>query len=308
MARRERGLEHYRIPPVFERIKRAADAPDADMLRTFNLGVGLTVVCRHAIPRRCSRTSRRRRGSVAIGEILAGPARSRFAGVCRSRGADPISARHPVVREEPPLMNSLLLYAGQIDIGFMLLRGLEKLGLVWEIQVPQNLPLLRRHIAGYPGCRARSRLESWNGFRGLSARCRSRGGGRRRRRAHRYRIAARVFRRRRRRLVADGYGIRAARADRGRSSHRFRCGAHPPAHAGLSDHGFDARDGAVRARNVCDPNRRSDLRSDHPAAIRRARRRGRRADGPRMPFHELAEANPVHGRIAAAPARRSRPW
>ena len=39
-------LSAYRIPPVFERIKRAANAPDTDMLRTFNLGVGLTVVCR----------------------------------------------------------------------------------------------------------------------------------------------------------------------------------------------------------------------------------------------------------------------
>jgi phosphoribosylformylglycinamidine cyclo-ligase len=39
-------LAAYRIPPVFERIKRAAGAPDADMLRTFNLGVGLTLVCR----------------------------------------------------------------------------------------------------------------------------------------------------------------------------------------------------------------------------------------------------------------------
>jgi phosphoribosylformylglycinamidine cyclo-ligase len=36
----------YRIPPVFERIRRAADATEADMLRTFNLGVGLTLVCR----------------------------------------------------------------------------------------------------------------------------------------------------------------------------------------------------------------------------------------------------------------------
>ncbi len=39
-------LGAYRIPAVFERIRRAADAADADMLRTFNLGVGLTLVCR----------------------------------------------------------------------------------------------------------------------------------------------------------------------------------------------------------------------------------------------------------------------
>jgi phosphoribosylformylglycinamidine cyclo-ligase len=40
------SLSAYRIPPVFERIRRAGDVTDAEMLRTFNLGVGLVLVCR----------------------------------------------------------------------------------------------------------------------------------------------------------------------------------------------------------------------------------------------------------------------
>jgi sn-1 stearoyl-lipid 9-desaturase len=41
--------------------------------------------------------------------------------------AFPASARHG-------------LYPGQLDLGFAFLKGLEKLGLAWDIQVPQNLP------------------------------------------------------------------------------------------------------------------------------------------------------------------------
>src|SRR5690606_11894828 len=39
-------LGAYRIPPVFEHIRQAANAGDAAMLRTFNLGVGLARVGR----------------------------------------------------------------------------------------------------------------------------------------------------------------------------------------------------------------------------------------------------------------------
>jgi phosphoribosylformylglycinamidine cyclo-ligase len=39
-------LGAYKIPPVFARIRRAGDVADAEMLRTFNLGVGLALVCR----------------------------------------------------------------------------------------------------------------------------------------------------------------------------------------------------------------------------------------------------------------------
>jgi phosphoribosylformylglycinamidine cyclo-ligase len=41
-------LAKYRIPEVFERIRKAANASDETMLRTFNLGVGLAIVCREA--------------------------------------------------------------------------------------------------------------------------------------------------------------------------------------------------------------------------------------------------------------------
>jgi phosphoribosylformylglycinamidine cyclo-ligase len=42
------SLAKYRTPEVFERIRQAANASDDTMLRTFNLGVGLAVVCREA--------------------------------------------------------------------------------------------------------------------------------------------------------------------------------------------------------------------------------------------------------------------
>jgi stearoyl-CoA desaturase (delta-9 desaturase) len=42
--------------------------------------------------------------------------------------AFPASARHG-------------LYPGQLDLGFAFVQGLHKLGLVWDVQVPQNLPL-----------------------------------------------------------------------------------------------------------------------------------------------------------------------
>jgi phosphoribosylformylglycinamidine cyclo-ligase len=42
------SLAKYRIPEVFERIRKAANASDETMLRTFNLGVGLAIVCREA--------------------------------------------------------------------------------------------------------------------------------------------------------------------------------------------------------------------------------------------------------------------
>ena len=40
------SLAKYRTPEVFERIRNAANASQDTMLRTFNLGVGLAVVCR----------------------------------------------------------------------------------------------------------------------------------------------------------------------------------------------------------------------------------------------------------------------
>ena len=35
----------WRVPPLFEWLQRTGNVPDADMLRTFNMGIGLIVVC-----------------------------------------------------------------------------------------------------------------------------------------------------------------------------------------------------------------------------------------------------------------------
>jgi phosphoribosylformylglycinamidine cyclo-ligase len=35
----------WRVPPLFEWMQRTGDVPDADMLRTFNMGLGLILVC-----------------------------------------------------------------------------------------------------------------------------------------------------------------------------------------------------------------------------------------------------------------------
>ena len=51
--------------------------------------------------------------------------------------AFPASARHG-------------LYPGQLDLGFLFILGLEKLGLAWRIQVPQNLPRRRGISAATP--------------------------------------------------------------------------------------------------------------------------------------------------------------
>ena len=38
----------WRVPALFEWLQRQGDVPDTDMLRTFNMGIGLIVVCRSA--------------------------------------------------------------------------------------------------------------------------------------------------------------------------------------------------------------------------------------------------------------------
>ena len=38
-------LSTLKVPEIFDFLRREADVPDADMLRTFNLGVGMTLVC-----------------------------------------------------------------------------------------------------------------------------------------------------------------------------------------------------------------------------------------------------------------------
>ncbi len=66
-------LSLYRAPAVFDRIRRAAGSSADEMLRTFNLGVGLTLVCRE---RNADAVLEHLRAAgedaYAIGEIVAG--------------------------------------------------------------------------------------------------------------------------------------------------------------------------------------------------------------------------------------------
>jgi phosphoribosylformylglycinamidine cyclo-ligase len=66
-------LALYRTPAVFGRIRAAGNVSDHDMLRTFNLGVGLALVCRErnadAVLEHLSAAGER---AYVIGEIVAG--------------------------------------------------------------------------------------------------------------------------------------------------------------------------------------------------------------------------------------------
>ena len=72
----------YRTPAVFDRIRRAAGSSADEMLRTFNLGVGLALVCRErnadAVLDHLQAAGEQ---AYVIGEIVAG------AGIVRCRGA-----------------------------------------------------------------------------------------------------------------------------------------------------------------------------------------------------------------------------
>jgi phosphoribosylformylglycinamidine cyclo-ligase len=82
-------LGAYRIPPVFERIRQAADATDAEMLRTFNLGVGLALVCRpDDTARVLEHLAAHGEEAYAIGEVVAGT------GKVLCRGALPFEAEN----------------------------------------------------------------------------------------------------------------------------------------------------------------------------------------------------------------------
>jgi phosphoribosylformylglycinamidine cyclo-ligase len=66
-------LGAYQVPAVFDRIRRAGDVADTEMLRTFNLGVGLALVCRardaSAVLAHLAKHGER---AYRIGEIVAG--------------------------------------------------------------------------------------------------------------------------------------------------------------------------------------------------------------------------------------------
>lgn len=69
-------LSLYRIPAIFGAIKAAGSVSDSEMLRTFNLGVGLTIVCsRTDVDRVISHISESGIAAYVIGEIVPGSGR-----------------------------------------------------------------------------------------------------------------------------------------------------------------------------------------------------------------------------------------
>ena len=64
----------WRVPPLFEWLQRTGNVPDADMLRTFNMGLGLIVVCgpADADPLIERLAGAGEPGAVRIGEVQAG--------------------------------------------------------------------------------------------------------------------------------------------------------------------------------------------------------------------------------------------
>jgi phosphoribosylformylglycinamidine cyclo-ligase len=70
-ARVERGA--WTVPPVFQWLQRAGGVPDDDMLRTFNMGIGLILVCTPALVDVVLEDLRgRREAPVVIGSIIRG--------------------------------------------------------------------------------------------------------------------------------------------------------------------------------------------------------------------------------------------
>ena len=67
---RSRG---WNVPPLFQWLQRAGDVPDDDMLRTFNMGIGLILVCTPALVGTVMDDLRARHEEpVVIGEIVRG--------------------------------------------------------------------------------------------------------------------------------------------------------------------------------------------------------------------------------------------
>ena len=70
-ARVERGA--WAVPPLFDWLQRAGQVPDADMLRTFNMGIGLILVCTPAFADAVIEDLQTRRElPVVIGSIVRG--------------------------------------------------------------------------------------------------------------------------------------------------------------------------------------------------------------------------------------------
>ena len=61
-------------PPIFKWLQRTGQVPEADMLRTFNMGIGLILACDAAEEQRLLKVLKAagEAGAVRIGEIRAG--------------------------------------------------------------------------------------------------------------------------------------------------------------------------------------------------------------------------------------------
>jgi phosphoribosylformylglycinamidine cyclo-ligase len=71
-ARIDRGS--WEVPPIFQWLQRAGDVPVDDMLRTFNMGIGLILVCPPAlVDPVLEDLLARGEAPVVIGDILPGP-------------------------------------------------------------------------------------------------------------------------------------------------------------------------------------------------------------------------------------------
>jgi len=69
------------VPEVFRIIRKAGNVPDADMLRTFNMGVGLTLVCSpDAVHEMTTHLAAHNCATCQIGEIVKGSRQVKFRG------------------------------------------------------------------------------------------------------------------------------------------------------------------------------------------------------------------------------------
>jgi phosphoribosylformylglycinamidine cyclo-ligase len=69
----------WRVPPIFEWLQRSGDVPDDDMYRTFNMGIGLVLVCPPALVDTVIDDLRQRHEQpVTIGEIVRGDRNVRY--------------------------------------------------------------------------------------------------------------------------------------------------------------------------------------------------------------------------------------
>ena len=63
----------WTVPPLFQWLQRAGSVPEADMLRTFNMGIGMVLICTPALVDTILNDLRaRREDPVLIGEIISG--------------------------------------------------------------------------------------------------------------------------------------------------------------------------------------------------------------------------------------------